>query len=338
MKKFSRREFLKISGIGTAAFSVPAAFAGIIPIDVRGRNVAIFNSKFRKGIHTICDLCPARCGVIGFLRYEDIVAIQGNPNHLNNQGKICARGIAGVNQVYDTDRILHPLKRIGKRGEHKWQQISWEQALAEMSRRLQQIKNSKNENQFVFQADPHRLRGLTKRFLQAFGKPTLLTGGSYQDFNRQSANQRMWGVDRGIADAANSQYFLIFGGNPFETHPDFVQFNQRLIQARLNKRAKLVTVDPRLSNTAGRSDEWLPIKPGTDAIVALAMANVIVQNQLFDDQFINRWTDVTVNQLRSYLAQFTIEKAAEQSLLDASKIERIALEFARKQPGVALTG
>ncbi len=338
MKKINRRDFLKITGIGTAALSIPAAFAGIVPINVRGRNVSIFTSKFRKGIHTICDVCPARCGVIGFLRYDEIVAIQGNPYHINNKGKICARGIAGINQVYDPERILHPMKRLGKRGEHNWKQITWDQALKEIADRLKKIKQSGEEKNFVFQSDPHRVRGLGQRFLKNFGKPTMLSGGNYQDLNRLNANKKMWGVDRGIVDAENSCYFLIFGANPFESHPDFVSFNQRLISAKIKKHAKLVTIDPRLSNTAGRSDEWLPIKPGTDAIVALAMANVILKNQLADEEFVQRYTDVSIDQLKSYLAQFTVEKAAEESTLEASKIEEIALEFAEKQPGVAITG
>ncbi|MDZ7356829.1 MAG: molybdopterin-dependent oxidoreductase [candidate division KSB1 bacterium] len=335
MNKINRRDFLKLGALGATAIQ----FSGLVPIfGTRGRNVSIFSNDFRKSVTTICDLCPARCGVLGFLNYERLAAVQGNPKHLNNRGRICARGIAGMNLVYDPERILYPMKRTGKRGDGKWQKISWDEALNELTMRLKAVQNQNRGEAFVFHADRFQISGLTRRFLDNFKPVTILTDDGYEHPNKTMAQQKTWGESCEVIDAANCRYFLAFGSNPFESHPFFINFNQRLIDGRIDRHARLVTVDPRMSNTAGRSDEWIPIKPGTDAMLALAMANVIMQKNLYNAQFISQWTNVSVADLKSYLAQFTVEKAAEITQVPAETIERIAVEFATTQPGVAFSG
>ena len=335
MKNINRRDFLKIGAFGATAIQ----FSGLIPIfGTKGKNVSRFSKNFRKGIPTTCDLCPARCGVLGFQNYELLAAVQGNPKHINNRGKICARGIAGMNQVYDPDRIRHPMKRDGKRGDGKWEKINWDEALGEIFNRLQVIRSQGRDEAFVFHADRHNISGLTRRFLNNFGQPTILTNDVLENLNKTAAQQMTWGESIEVIDAARSRYFICFGSNPYESHPFFINFNQRLIDGRIDRHARLVTIDPRLSNTAGKSDEWIPIKPGTDAMFALAMANIIMQKNLHNAQFIAQWTNVSVAELKDYLSQFTLEKASEVTQVEAEIIERIAIEFATTQPGVAFSG
>ena len=335
MNKINRRDFLKIGAFGATAIQ----FSGLIPIfGIKGKNVSRFSKNFRESIPTTCDFCSARCGVLGFLQYENLAAVQGNPKHINNRGKICARGIAGMNQVYDPDRILHPLKRDGKRGERKWKTISWDEALKEIFDRFQNIYTKGNEESFVFHADRHNTSGLTRRFLEAVGKPTILTSDPLNISNKSTAQKMTWGADIEVIDAANCRYFLSFGSNPFESHPFFINFNQRLIEGKIDRHARIITIDPRLSNTAGKSDEWIPIRPGTDAILALVMANVIMKKNLHNAQFISRWTNVSVDELKNYLTKFRLEQTAEITQIEAETIERIAIEFASTQPGVAFSG
>jgi anaerobic selenocysteine-containing dehydrogenase len=130
---------------------------------------------------------------------------------------------------------------------------------------------------------------------------------------------------------------LNFGCNVYEAHVLHSSFVQRVVEGRVNNGAKLVTFDVRMSNTAGRSDEWFALKPGTDGIVALAMANVIMQEGLYDEKFITEWTNVTIDQLKNHLKQYTPEMAEKESGLPAKEIVRIAKEFATTKPATTIS-
>jgi anaerobic selenocysteine-containing dehydrogenase len=141
-----------------------------------------------------------------------------------------------------------------------------------------------------------------------------------------------------MGDIAHARYILNFGGNPYESHFLYVPFIQRLIDARINLGAKLVTFDVRISQTAGKSDEWFPIIPGTDGMVVLSMAHVIANEGLWDKEFIEQWTDTSASRLLRHLAPYRPKKAEGVSGVRASDIERIAGEFASSKPGLAISG
>ena len=134
-------------------------------------------------------------------------------------------------------------------------------------------------------------------FASAFGAPTNLHPAILESTNGSSAVHSMSGFEMGIGDVAHSRYILNFGGNPYETHFLYVPFIQRLIDARINLGAKLVTFDVRISQTAGKSDEWFPLVPGTDAMVVLSMAHIIAHEDLWDKEFIERWTNASPSRL-----------------------------------------
>ena len=140
----------------------------------------------------------------------------------------------------------------------------------------------------------------------------------------------------GIGDVGHSRYILNFGANPYETHYLYVPFIQRLIDAKVNLGAKLVTFDVRISQTAGKSDEWFPIIPGTDGMVVLSMAHVIANEGLWDKEFIEQWTNTSPARLLRHLGPYTPKKAESISGVRASDIERIAAEFATSKPCFAL--
>jgi anaerobic selenocysteine-containing dehydrogenase len=137
---------------------------------------------------------------------------------------------------------------------------------------------------------------------------------------------------------ARSRYILNFGANPYESDELYISLAQRMVEGRMNSAAKLVTFDVRLSNTAGRSNEWIPLKPGTDGIVALAMAQHILQQGLHDKEFLSRWTNVPLPRLAEHLAPYTPEQAEKVSAVKASDIKRLAVEFAKAKPSVVMAG
>ncbi|MEW6007458.1 MAG: molybdopterin-dependent oxidoreductase, partial [bacterium] len=152
---------------------------------------------------------------------------------------------------------------------------------------------------------------------------------SIGESSKHEGLERAWGPGIETPDFENTKYILNFGSNIFEAA---FSYSQRIVDGRVKNHAKLVTFDVRLSNTAGRSDEWFPVFPGTDGIVALAMANVIFQNGLADKEFINQWTNYPADRLEEYLKQYTPEYAENESGVKAEDIRRIAIEFAKCAP------
>jgi anaerobic selenocysteine-containing dehydrogenase len=334
-----RRDFLKLclGSIPAFLFQHYLGLSAYAKEVFGGRQVSRHTRKPLKGISSICQLCPAHCGIIGFLEGDQLVKIGGNPKHPNNLGKLCARGLAGVNMAYDPDRITSPLMRKGERGKGQWERISWDKAYTEITSRLKTIYQSGQKGDFVFQSE-HEPDGILKRFLEAFGKTLILSEDSLDFGNRDWGQWLTWGEEKGIPDVANSHYILNFGSNPYETHEYYAGFIGRLMEGRFQKKAKLVTFDVRLSYTAGNSDEWFPISPGNDGMVALAMANFILKSNLHNKDFIERWTNIPTSALAQYLSQYPPEMAEKISGVAASDIERIAKEFAMSMPAVAISG
>jgi anaerobic selenocysteine-containing dehydrogenase len=334
-----RRNFLKLCLVGmqTFLFHPFLELTAYAKERLGGKQVSRHTNKFLKGIPSICQLCPAHCGIIGFLEGDKLVKINGNQKHPNNLGKLCSRGLAGLNMVYDPERISSPMIRRGERGKGQWEKISWERAYSELVSRLKMVYQSGKKGDFIFQSE-RRPDGVVKRFLDGFGKTHVIDEDSLHFGNRDLGQWLTWGEERGVPDLANSHYILNFGANPYETNEYYTGFIGRLMEARFQKKAKLVTFDVRLSHTAGNSEEWFPISPGTDGLVALAMANVIFKANLHNNDFIQRWTNFSPSKLAQYLSQYTPEMAQEVSGVHASDVERIAKEFAMNRPAVAISG
>src|SRR4030065_1939171 len=130
-----RRDFLKLCRVGlqTYLFHPFLELSAYAKEVLGGKQVSRHTKKFLEGIPSICQLCPARCGIIGFLEGDKLTKIGGNPKHPNNLGKLCSRGLAGVNMIYDPDRITSPMMRRGERGKGHWVKISWEKAYIEIA-------------------------------------------------------------------------------------------------------------------------------------------------------------------------------------------------------------
>src|SRR4030065_56051 len=172
----NRRHFLKLCLGSIPAFLLHrylslSAYAKDV---FGGKQVSRHTGKPLRGVPSICQLCPAHCGIIGFLEGDQLGKIGGNPKHPNNLGKLCSRGLAGVNMAYDPDRIASPMIRRGERGKGQWEKISWEKAYSEIASRLKSIYQSGGKESFVFQSE-HEPHGIIRLFLDAFGKSLVLS-------------------------------------------------------------------------------------------------------------------------------------------------------------------
>lgn len=339
MVKISRRDFLKFGFTSAAVAGLGSSLVGCFspPPEVPRKVVRTTGKPMT--VASTCLLCPAGCGILGEVLDGRVVNILGNPRHPNNRGKICSRGYAGINLLYDPDRLLYPLKRSGARGQGRWTRISWEQAWAEMAKRLTALKKSAGTEGFWMEMEtPGSKELLALEFLKAFGSPTVLAETDFANPNGRLGHLLTWGAESPVNDAARSRFILNFGANPYENHAQYIFLAQRIVEGRMTNAAKMVTFDVRLSNTAGKSNEWIPIKPGTDGMVALAMARHILDQGLHDKEFLSRWTNYPLPKLAEHLSSYTPEQTEKVSGVRASDIRRLATELAQAKPATIITG
>lgn len=304
--------------------------------DNRKVGVSRTSLKSLVAIPTTCKQCPAGCGVIAYLNGDRLVQILGNPDHPNNLGGICAKGIAGINLVNDPDRLLFPMKRIGPRGENRWSRITWDEAFHTLSTRIGRLKKEGRTEGFV--ADMGQSDFILERFLLSIGRPTIIDRPLMKNINRSKAFSSMTGHTSSVPDVAHSRTILNFGANPFANHDYYIGIARRLAQGRIERGTKLITFDVRMSETAAQSDEWHPVKPASDGSIALAMAQVIVNKGMADSRGFENLAVIPIKILQEHLSLYTPEWAERESGVAAKDVEQLAMRFASQTPSVAMLG
>ena len=335
-ESISRRRFMKIGLSCMAGAAVNMGSQHASTQEEKTIGVSRTSLKRLLAIPTTCDQCPAGCGIIAYLNGERLVQLLGNPAHPKNQGGICAKGLAGINLVEDPERLLYPLKRIGPRGSNQWTRITWDEAYLTLASRLRTLINTKRIDECV--VDIGQSDALLDRFIHIAGIVNVIHRPSLKNLNQTSALEAIAGTPSLIPDVTRSRFILNFGANPYAHHDHYIGMALRLVDARLEKGAKLVTFDVRMSETAAKSDEWHPIRAGTDGSIALAMAHVIIEKGLADMSFLKNKTNTSQTTLKTHLSQYTPEWAEKECGIKAKDIERLGITFATQKPSVALIG
>ena len=340
MTLLTRRVFLRTGILGAAGLALGSQLDKYLYAFEKEGDLYSFQKAIRPFtlIPSVCLQCQAGCGLLGMVVDEELIGILGNPRYPNNKGGLCARAIAGVNLAYDPERIFYPLKRKKERGGNQWEKISWQEAIREISSRLAELRSKGQSQRFVVQMGVDDGATPAKNLLKKIGPLTLIDDLYLRNLNRMKAHELVWGEEGGVADVAHSQTILNFGSNPYESHESYIPFVQRLISARIHNHAKLITFDVRLSNTAGRSDEWYPVRPGTDMVIILAICKQILDRGLADKTFLTQWTNLSPDQVLSYLTPYTPQMAEKESGIPAKEIIKIANDFVTFKPSVAFCG
>ena len=353
-KDFNRRDFFRLGAVGAAALAIGKGFeskalAGTVSFVEGGKDFSPKTSKERQMIASACWNCVTRDSMVGYVEDGRLVKLEGQPNSIRGRGKICSKGAAGINQLYDPDRILYPMKRVGKRGEGKWKRISWDDALTDLSGRLKKLRDDGHPEKFMFHYG--RMKGSSSKivksvFLANYGTKTVGNHTSICEGGKWTAQELTWGKHYDNWDFDNTKYVLNFGSNCLEAGTNSIPGMLRLSSAIVDRKVKLVTFDVRISNTAAKSTEWVPIKPGTDNAVVLAMCNVVVEAGLYDKDFfkylkvtkdIDASFDEKISTLKKHLDQYTPAWAEKISGVPAAKIKEIALEFAKAKPACLIS-
>lgn len=320
----SRREFFRASGLVAAGVvGGPALLGGLREARAASPAKPAWDSRF-----SACDMCFNKCGLIA--RVEDGVVrkLDPNPKFLKSRGMLCARGNAGIAQVYDPDRLKYPLLRKGERGEGKWQRIPWDEALDMAAQKMAEVREKYTPCGHLFSAGTDLHSQFVGRFAEVYGSFNVTSHESLCLVSGSRAFLDTFG-EVPFADVLNSTYILMVGANRFEAlvTPDSID----LMTAIRENGCKLVTLDPRYTKTAALSHEWYPVRPGTDMAFMLALAHVIINEKLYDPQWIEEKT-FGMEQLTAHVQRYTPGFAAEQCGIPAEAVTRIARELAAAAP------
>jgi len=340
VSELTRRLFLKTGllgfsslALGPASFwsGVPAAFAS--PEDA----VSLFTGRVVKGVPSTCGSCSAGCGIKVFVDEGMLLGLAGNPEHPVNRGALCALGSAGMNLFDHPGRIRKPMRRVGKRGDGQWRQIEWEEALSEVAAALNRIRSGAGPGPLAVAAPGREITPFLRWFLGTLPGSILEVSDGYELSVEKELGRVFWGPARAVPDPANAGLVLNFGANPLGSTRQLVELARGWGEAGRRGPA-WITLDPRLSETASRSEEWIPLRPGSDRALALAVAGLVLQNGWEDRAFLSRATDLDPGALRRALGEWTPERAADLCGVPVSTICRIAERFGTTGRSLALYG
>jgi anaerobic selenocysteine-containing dehydrogenase len=269
--------------------------------------------------------------------------LEGNPDHPISQGKLCPRGQAAIQVTYHPDRIRQPMRRTGARGIGPFQEVSWDEAMSDVIARLNSIAAAGDQKTVAFLT--RSLRGqrdaLVSLFLQRFGAPSAAVFETFGDDVLREANRQSFGhAQLPTFDLARSRYVLSFGADFLGTWNSPVSHSVaygEMRQGRPGVRAKFVQVEPRMSQTGANADEWVPVKPGTEGVLALGLAHVILKTKLRTPSDAGR-AGSAIPGWTTGLPAYTPEEVERQTGIAATRIERLAHEFAENGPALALVG
>ncbi len=354
MIEITRRDFLKATGGVTATAAVAAALSqpGKSLTQIHAAVAGYDAVREEHTVPSVCLLCPSGCGMRGRIVDGHLVKLEGNPLHPINLGALCPKGQAAPELLYNPDRIQGPLRRIGERGEGKWEPINWETALSMVTERLQKLRDQGYPERFAFLYGETRgqMRDVITRFTQAIGSPNAVSHDSLNIEAAKLAHLLTQGIyDLMAYDLENTNYLLSFGASLLEAGRPVQRFiaGQSYMRRGRPERGKIVVVDPRQGVSGAKADEWVPIRPGTDAALALGMAYVIISAGMVDRDFVenyaygyNDWEDEAGAQHKGFktlvLENYDLKTVAGITGVPASTIARLAGEFATNRPSVAL--
>lgn len=292
-------------------------------------------------VPTTCFNCESACGLLAYIDKEtnEVRKFEGNPWHPGSRGRNCAKGPATINQITDPDRILYPLKRTGERGEGKWERVSWDEVLDDIAARIRKAIQEGRNNEIAYHVGRPGHEGYMDRVLQAWG-----VDGHNSHTNICSSGARFgyaiwYGHDRPSPDHANAKAILLISAH-LESGHYFNPHAQRIMEGKM-KGAKLIVLDPRLSNTASMADYWLATYPGTEAALLLAIARILLKNGWYNRNYVEQWTnwqeymkamhpsksctfETFIETLLDVYAEYTSEFAEKETGVPASQIEEVA--------------
>ena len=361
----SRRTFIKGATTATAVGVGASSLAGCASLGPNEHDLAVnpegaaqWGRDAGEWTFSCCNVCGGQCGInvqvanglvnkiepnnFNPLNYTNMSAdfFEGYTEEFGTAegGAICPKGNAGVGQLYDPDRVQQPLKRTNpdrsEGADPGWETISWEQALDEISQKMMDLRDAGEAHKLLWMSEDHSFVDPQIDFCELYGTPNYSNHSNVCDVARKASFRSAMGDERPLADLLNSKYILLFGWNPTSAIK-WVHL-PRILTRAIENGARLVVVDPYLSDTAAKAQEWVSIVPGTDGALALALGHVIVRDKLYDAKFVSQWT-YGFDAYRELVADKTPEWAADITGVSAEQIESIAHDLGTTKPALVDT-
>jgi anaerobic selenocysteine-containing dehydrogenase len=338
MSKVDRREFLKLVGAGGVgagagfmlAESLKHPVEHLIPFSIPPEE---FSPGIATWYNSVCGMCPAGCGISVRTREGRAKKIEGNPLHPVNQGRLCALGQAGLQVLYNPDRLTGPMLLQGSRGSDEYLQTTWEEGLSVASKRLAASRETDGRVYVLSEGVRGHLAELLELFTSELGSGNLL----YHDFahphSLYAANKKLFGEEQlPYYDIGNSDYLLSFGADFLGSWLSPVHYGLGFGHSRGKEgaRGQFVQIEPKMSVSGAAADEWVPAKPGSEGAFALGVANRLVVGGAYAGADIDAW--------RAALNSYTPDNVAERTQVPADTIARIADRFAEAKHALAIGG
>lgn len=328
--KMTRRSFLNAAALSTIAISIPTALTKSIASEKKNDEKEKITTS-----QTWCEMCFWNCGVTAYTKNGRVFKLEGQPLCPKNYGKLCARGNAGIYQLYDPDRLKKPLIRVGNRGEGKFREATYEEAIAYVAENTKKaiekygkgtvslIAHGTGEEAFI-------------NLMKLIGSPNIAIPAYSQCLGSREIG---WYLTYGKPYTGNepidgefSKCMMFFGRNVLESL--MVGEAQRVMKG-IAKGAKLIYVDPRYSKTAAKANYWLKIKPGTDIALMLAMINYIINAKLYNAGFVEKYCS-GFEELKEAVKDYTLEWAEKETDVPAQEIKTVCEELAKAAPHCAI--
>ena len=336
----SRRTFFR----GAAALGAMAAMTGCTSNSMASSSGSAASSSSAGAAelevrHAWCQLCgPARtnCSTLCYLKEGRWVHVEGNPAAGNNGKRgsrsLCPKGEAAMQVVYDPSRLLYPMKRVGAKGEGKFERCTWEEGVKAFADKLKELQEA-GTPEALGVLSPQNWQvtaNMARRFMNVFGTPNYLHSGICAMQRAASKNISIGGqADCAPGQMDKTELLVIWGANPENS-----EINHGRLNKIVNNKArgmKLIDIRPMMDQVSSKADIWMPIRPGTDLALALGVLNVIIGEDLYDHDFTDNWCN-GFDKLAEHVTQFTPEWAAERTGLDADRIREIARLMGTTKP------
>ncbi len=341
----NRREFLQVMESAAATAAVGSLIGCRTP-DQPVDPDAPLASPPRSGLKetwlvSTCGACPGGCGVRARIVEERLVGISGNPLHPINRGGLCPLGLAAAHTLYHPDRLRGPMRRAGAAGSGDFKSTTWADGIGDVSKRLRDLRDRGLSHTVAIVDGSRGLESqLAARFLESYGSPHHVDGRAWTDDRAPEAVRALQGISGPVSyDLENARFILAFGSGWLDGAASPVGAGRGYAlarRARKSKRVHVVQIEPRLSVGAAHADEWIPIEPGTEGVLALGFMHLILREGLENRDFVDRW-GTGFDALRGIvLRDYHPEAVAERTGIEVATLIRVARRFASTRPAVAI--